>query len=623
LVLVSVAGLLLALLNVPPALAQPANDDFDSATAISALPFTDTISTVDATTAGDDPSCNGNEHSVWYSFTPTQDVTLRADTSGSDYATSLGVYIGSRGALSQVACASFPAEVTFNASANTTIFFMVASACCGGPGGTLAFNLVRLEPPANNDFDSATAISALPFTDTISTVAATAAGDDPSCTSNEHSVWYAFTPTQDVTVRADASSGDYNPSLGVYTGSRGALSEVACGFFPAQVTFNASANTTYFFMVASAFGGPGGTLAFNLVELHPPANDDFDSATVISALPFTDNISTVDATTAGDDPSCNGNEHSVWYAFTPTQDTPIRADTAGSDYATSLSVYTGSRGAFNQVACASFPAEVSFNATANTTYFFMVASACCGNPGGNLVFRVNPPPANDDFDNATVVDAVPFEHSMFTAGATAAADDPSCNGNAHSVWYAFTPTRDLPVRADTSGSDYATSLGVYTGSRGALSEVACASSPAEVAFDASANTTYFFMIASTAGSPGGTLVFHVSEGPPTLTASLTGSGTLVAKGAAVDVGVAYSCSPGLDGAMVVDLTQRVGGQRLATGFGVLRDFVCDRAEHTAAVRVIAKSVAFKKGDAVGDGFFEGCTFTCISVGLPRTTIHIK
>ena len=45
LVVVSVAGLLLTLLNVPPALAQPANDDFDSAAVIGALPFTDSIST--------------------------------------------------------------------------------------------------------------------------------------------------------------------------------------------------------------------------------------------------------------------------------------------------------------------------------------------------------------------------------------------------------------------------------------------------------------------------------------------------------------------------------------------------------------------------------------------------
>jgi hypothetical protein len=245
--------------------------------------------------------------------------------------------------------------------------------------------------------------------------------------------------------------------------------------------------------------------------LAQPANDDFDSATVISALPFTDSVSTADATTAGDDPFCNGNEHTVWYSFTPTQDTPIRADTVGSDYATTLGVYTGSRGALSEVTCEPFGGQVAFTASANTTYFFMVASVCCGNPGGNLVFRVNPPPPNDDFDNPTVISSLPFSDSVFTAGATTAADDPSCAGNAHSVWYSFTPTQDLPVRADTAGSDYATSLGVYTGSRGALSEVACASSPAEVTFTASANTTYFFMVA---GVPGGTLVLNVREGPP-------------------------------------------------------------------------------------------------------------
>ena len=85
LVVVTVVGLLLALVNVSPALAQPANDDFDNATVVGALPFTDTIGTADATTADDDPFCNGNEHSVWYAFTPTANTTIRADTVGSDY----------------------------------------------------------------------------------------------------------------------------------------------------------------------------------------------------------------------------------------------------------------------------------------------------------------------------------------------------------------------------------------------------------------------------------------------------------------------------------------------------------------------------------------------------------
>ena len=101
LVVVTVVGLLLALVNVSPALAQPANDDFDNATVVGALPFTDTIGTADATTAEDDPFCNGNEHSVWYAFTPTANTTIRADTVGSNYDTTLSVYTGSRGALSQ------------------------------------------------------------------------------------------------------------------------------------------------------------------------------------------------------------------------------------------------------------------------------------------------------------------------------------------------------------------------------------------------------------------------------------------------------------------------------------------------------------------------------------------
>src|SRR6266545_4613510 len=100
LVVVSVAGLLLTLLNVPPALAQPANDDFD---------------------------------------------------------TTLSVYTGSRGALSQVGCASFPAQVTLDVSANTTYFFMVASACCGGPGGTLVLNVRG--PPANDEISGATPLT--------------------------------------------------------------------------------------------------------------------------------------------------------------------------------------------------------------------------------------------------------------------------------------------------------------------------------------------------------------------------------------------------------------------------------------------------------------------------------
>ena len=76
----------------------------------------------------------------------------------------------------------------------------------------------------------------------------------------------------------------------------------------------------------------------------PPANDEFAAAEVIVKSPFATFTSTLEATTAPDDPSCFGNDASVWYAYTPPVSTMITADTFGSDYDTTLSVYTGAQG---------------------------------------------------------------------------------------------------------------------------------------------------------------------------------------------------------------------------------------------------------------------------------------
>jgi len=126
----------------------------------------------------------------------------------------------------------------------------------------------------------------------------------------------------------------------------------------------------------------------------PPSNDDFDNATVIPSLPFSDSISTVEATTAADDPDCFGNGHSVWYSFTPDEDVLVTAFASGSGYAATLSVYTGSRGGLEQIDCEATPAgntsvHIRFDAIAGETYYFMVASSGeQGDSGGNLVFNV-------------------------------------------------------------------------------------------------------------------------------------------------------------------------------------------------------------------------------------------
>jgi hypothetical protein len=83
-----------------------------------------------------------------------------------------------------------------------------------------------------------------------------------------------------------------------------------------------------------------------------------------------------------------------------------------------------------------------------------------------------------------------------------------------------------------------------------------------------------------------------------------GTGRLVAKGAAVDVPVTYTCGPGdlVYGYLYVELSQRTQQGRLAQGFGFTEDIVCDGTPHTVIVRVTPDAyfggVAFKSGVAL-------------------------
>lgn len=150
------AAVLAAMLASAPAVAQPTNDDFDDATGIDSLPFTDTVDTTAATTAPDDPDCVGQGPTVWYAFTPLDDTRIEANTFGSDYDTTLSVYTGMQGALDQLACnddadGTLQSRVRFDATAGETYFFMVG-AFDSGPGGMLEFLVdVTSVPPLEID----------------------------------------------------------------------------------------------------------------------------------------------------------------------------------------------------------------------------------------------------------------------------------------------------------------------------------------------------------------------------------------------------------------------------------------------------------------------------------------
>ncbi|MCY1077090.1 hypothetical protein [Archangium lansingense] len=233
-------------------------------------------------------------------------------------------------------------------------------------------------PPPNDDFDSAMGVSAFPFTAQLDTRGATAASDDPlNCFGSlGATVWYKITPTENVALAATAEGSSYPVVLGVFTGSRGNLTPaepVSC-VFPvpgARLVFDAVAGQTYFLLVGTPNGGGGGDLSLSLEVPPPPPNDDIANATVVGGLPFQDTLDTASATTGQNppDPDCFGNDHTVWYVFTPDTDGPFTVRTGTGP----VSVYTGTPGQLTQIACAA-QTEVTFEAQAGVTYFIMSAS---------------------------------------------------------------------------------------------------------------------------------------------------------------------------------------------------------------------------------------------------------
>src|SRR5437870_6256127 len=105
------AAVLVAALAALPALAAdaapPSNDAFATPIVVpQALPYTNTQDASESSLEPLEPqNCNLTSHSVWYSFTPAQDGTLKITTLGSTYDTTVAAYSGAAlNSLSLVAC---------------------------------------------------------------------------------------------------------------------------------------------------------------------------------------------------------------------------------------------------------------------------------------------------------------------------------------------------------------------------------------------------------------------------------------------------------------------------------------------------------------------------------------
>jgi hypothetical protein len=166
-------------------------------------------------------------------------------------------------------------------------------------------SVVAKGAPRNDDFDRARSISALPFSSKVNIKHATQAQDDPSCRDSGHTVWFKFTPGTDVRLMARVRGRKDNGVISVWTGQRGALTEVECGDY--RPIFDATAGATYFFMVGTYRNRRGGDIRFRLSEAPPPPTVEMTVDPVVSVNPQTEEV------TVGGTITCTNSDYTYFY----------------------------------------------------------------------------------------------------------------------------------------------------------------------------------------------------------------------------------------------------------------------------------------------------------------------
>lgn len=432
----------------------------------------------------------------------------------------------------------YSANVTVPATGASFNLTVIATA----PGKTAVTNTVVFsirQTPTNDAFANAILIAPTGGSYVGTNVNATSQSGEPGTCDigGGKTVWWRWTaPQTQITTLATLGS-DFDTVLAVYTGSAvSALTPVTCnddlpgGIFSSEVTFQATAGTTYQIAV-DGYAGDEGIIALSLAATPPVTNDSFANRTPINGINRTVRSSNFGATREVSEPFHCGNPGgaSVWWSWTAPSSLPVLISTAGSTYDTILAVYTGSSlNALVPLDCNDdrvpdevFSSEISFEAVSGVTYQIAVEGLGNGFSAaqGSLTLSVVTTPANDLFSNRIPLVGAFAETNGFNMGASYEFGEPyhSDSGGDQSVWWTWTAPASGNAAITTRGSSYDTTMAVYTGNFvNGLTEIANNDDEAtpvlrtsRVSFAATAGTTYQiavdgYLLTDLFGSPIGT-----------------------------------------------------------------------------------------------------------------------
>ncbi len=369
----------------------------------------------------------------------------------------------------------------------------------------------------NNDaFGNATPLSGADVVTGGSNVDATKEVGEPDHAgdSGGRSVWWRWVAPTSGAVILNTFGSNFDTTLGVYTGTNvAALSAVAAnddasaGGLQSEVAFTSVAGVGYYVAV-DGYNGVSGAIRLNLTSTGtaaPPANDAFAQAITLSGNPLSINATSVGATKESGEPlhAANAGGRSVWWRWTAAATGPVEFSTLGSDFDTTLGIYTGARvDTLIEVAASDdfdslAQSRVAVAVTAGSTYY--VAVDGFNGASGAVVLNVAPAvPHNDDFADAIPLSGLADTATGFNVGATKQPGEPdhADQPGGHSIWWRWTAPSNAVVEVNTIGSDFDTTLGVYTGAsvrslmRVASNDDFAADLRSKVSFATTAGTIY-------------------------------------------------------------------------------------------------------------------------------------
>ncbi|GAA3658337.1 hypothetical protein GCM10022267_50650 [Lentzea roselyniae] len=287
------------------------------------------------------------------------------------------------------------------------VAFTAAVVALLAPGTALAAS-------PGDDFDNPVEVTALPTNTTIDTTGATRASDDPApCNyDGEASTWLRYTAPADGLVRLSTTSNRYGPFFGVFTGARGALTEVpgACTGVSNihDETFHVKAGTTYHIALIEYYSWYQGPVTINMRSVQAAPNDDHAAATTVTVPTRVEgDLSRASAEPGEAPPSCDqAATQSLWYRYTATRTGFV---SAGAPYK-AVSVHRTDLAELDCIPSGS-NADAVFAATAGETYLVRVASSEQNAGAYRLDLQAASPikpTLYQSWDRPTVFDDIPF-----------------------------------------------------------------------------------------------------------------------------------------------------------------------------------------------------------------------